>query len=287
MTIAAGFVHRNGVLLCSDSESSSSENKSYVSKTGHFSYPNGRIAYALAGPETSARGVIEEFKEATKNESGDARNVLKTLQETWVKEHKRRVINHPDYVTHWADIQIYLLIAIRPFGGAYTLYANHQNVIDKVDSYQVLGIGASLAQRLIDPVISAATHRLPVLHLANYVLAMCKNYVPGCSGPSQFLLLNDDGCVTAITNDPFLKKLEDYSLRYYDLSIQLLTTMTDLNVPETAFAERLTAISQILTQERSGWMKEKLANDERLIQLNRNVPLEAILKTLECKIKDP
>lgn len=57
MTIALGFVHRGGVVLCADTELTAGERKLHGSKIFHFDCAVGRFAFVFAGhvPNLSVR----------------------------------------------------------------------------------------------------------------------------------------------------------------------------------------------------------------------------------------
>src|SRR5580704_18025225 len=60
MTIAAGFVHRGGVLLCADTQHETATMKSHASKLHQVDYWDGHIAFAYAGNSAFALTTIEK-----------------------------------------------------------------------------------------------------------------------------------------------------------------------------------------------------------------------------------
>jgi hypothetical protein len=62
MTIAAGFVCREGILLCADTEQTAWAMKLHGSKLGHFACPGGIIAFAYAGNTRFAFSAIQKLQ---------------------------------------------------------------------------------------------------------------------------------------------------------------------------------------------------------------------------------
>src|SRR5689334_18082767 len=62
MTIAAGFVCRDSVLLCADTEYRGWATKSHHAKIGSFDCPGGQVAFALAGNTAFAWSAIQKLK---------------------------------------------------------------------------------------------------------------------------------------------------------------------------------------------------------------------------------
>lgn len=95
MTIAAGFLCSDGVLLCADTEHTGWAAKSHHSKVDHFEVPGGKVCFALAGASDLAWSAIQKCKkqlEATP--SNDLVADVETILDT---EYRRNVLGHPNY----------------------------------------------------------------------------------------------------------------------------------------------------------------------------------------------
>ena len=62
MTIVAGFVHENGVLVCSDTLLANSTNAKYGAKIFPVLFNDGRALIGFSGLEVFAQGAIEQIQ---------------------------------------------------------------------------------------------------------------------------------------------------------------------------------------------------------------------------------
>jgi len=71
MTIAAGLLCQDGVLLCTDTEHTAWAAKSHHSKVDHFEVPNGKIAFALAGASALAWSAMQKCRKELPQSTSD------------------------------------------------------------------------------------------------------------------------------------------------------------------------------------------------------------------------
>ena len=70
MTIVAGFVHRDGVLLCADTQMESGAALTHAPKIGAFDFAGGKVAIAFAGNTRSAEVTIQKLAKVLRRLDG-------------------------------------------------------------------------------------------------------------------------------------------------------------------------------------------------------------------------
>jgi hypothetical protein len=81
MTIAAGFLCRQGVLLCADTEQTAWAMKLHQAKVGFFDFPGGKMGHVYAGNTQFALSAIEKLQKrlnrrAIKDPLGEVEKLL-------------------------------------------------------------------------------------------------------------------------------------------------------------------------------------------------------------------
>jgi hypothetical protein len=186
MTIAAGFVCREGVLLCADTEHTGWSAKFHESKLGEFEIPGGKLAFALAGNTSFAWSVMQKCRRLLQTVPPE--KTLSELERILDREYRRNVLSNPgrDQNYHY-----WLLIAIWSPGHRVRLYATNETAIREVTTFDCIGIGRELADYLIRPCFTSLMPERLALPLAAYALAGVKESITGCGGMSVYLVLGD------------------------------------------------------------------------------------------------
>jgi 20S proteasome alpha/beta subunit len=145
MSIAAGFVHRGGVLLCADTELTAGIRKLQASKIFHFESALGRFAFAFAGNVRNAVATLQKV-EAKVNRS--RRNAMSVVEHVLDIEYKRLVLCQPSQFHDVHDFS--LIIAYKPPKGSVEMYRTDATAISREKFHTTVGIGSSFADQLID-----------------------------------------------------------------------------------------------------------------------------------------
>ena len=109
VTIAAGFLHRNGVLLCADTQVEQGEGKSDISKIHSFNCEGAKLAFA--GNHPFAISTIQECEARLKRTA--PKDALAVVEHVLDAEYKRVVLSLPEQATD-ASVHYWLLVAICP-----------------------------------------------------------------------------------------------------------------------------------------------------------------------------
>jgi hypothetical protein len=91
MTIAAGFVYRNGALLCADTEVSGWSMTVYASKLMHFSCPGGKIGMAYAGNSGFAISTMQKCERRLQDVP--AQDTLREIERIVDREYRKTVLS--------------------------------------------------------------------------------------------------------------------------------------------------------------------------------------------------
>lgn len=206
MTIAAGFCHRDGVILCADTQHEAGYTKSYEPKLVEFQTPSGaNCAFAYAGNTNFALSTI--YKAIRKMQKAHAQDeALDILEGVLDAEYKRVVLSNPNHTSD-ENLHYYLLLAL-PDGDRMTLYSSYWNTVKIAPEFECVGIGETFAKHVIGLYPCPLPSERQAANIASYALEMVKLNVPGCGGPSQFISLRHDGTRSDGYHDKHLMMIE-------------------------------------------------------------------------------
>ena len=238
MTIAAGFVCTNGVLLCTDTQHTAYPLKYDATKSDDFEFPGGKLAFAYAGNTNFAVSATEKCQRHLKEKK--RLHPLADIEGILEKEYRRTVLSHPDRNSD-GNIPYWLLLALWLPSSGVKLYATHQIALHEVRTYECIGAGQYLAQYLIEPFHLFPMDEWKAIVVASHALAAAKNHVDGCGGMSIFTLVQNDGRIglTTSVHDGPSKNSDGFSRKYEHLIAQLASLLTDDEVDDTHFEKHL------------------------------------------------
>src|ERR1017187_2016157 len=251
MTIAAGFVYRNGILLCSDTQQEGGVIKLHRPKIGLFECPGGKFGFALAGNVQFAISAIQKC--ASVLMATDAANTIATLEALLEHEYRRHVYDHPDYHTNENLGYSFLISFWSRSSNTTSLWFTDEHALDSsFESFHAVGSGFELATILARPFIYDTLDQEQALVLAAYVLARVKDNVPGCGGDSRFVVLRNDGTCEMVLGLK-LDQIADIAATFDKSAHALLFAMTQDNPEE--FARALDAFCGVTKLTRDFWLR--------------------------------
>jgi hypothetical protein len=236
MTIAAGFLCRDGIVLCADTEQQAWAMKLHGSKMGDFECANGdKVCYAYAGNTAFALSAVQKCQ--NRLQSTRITNTIVEIESILDREYRRNVLKHPDHATD-GTLPYHLLLALwKRDDKKAKLYVTAQTSIHQSQNYECIGIGDSLGHYLIRPMFNRGMKDREALNMAAYALAMVKDYVPGCGGLSVFKILKDDGRIGTVTSafDGTFDLIEKYAKSYDYMARRFLMMMVDPTLEDEHF----------------------------------------------------
>jgi len=289
MTIAAGFIYQNGVLLCADTELSGWAMTLHGRKVEHFKCPVGTVGMAYAGNRAFAVSAIQKCKrELVASSPGEALGKLERIID---KEYRRTVLSHPSHAID-PTLSYSLLIAICTQSGDLSLYATEQTATRQVPDYECIGIGEALAHYLVRPEFSMGMGERATLSLATFMLACVKGNVPGCGGFSQFVSIRKDGTAmdfmsggsllgsSLLTNTDWLER---HSKGYDAFARKLLFDIPNPEVTDADFIASLNEFKKRMVKFRKDCRQSSRVHESFVDILNR----QAKTRDLEDQLSQP
>ena len=238
MTIAAGLLCREGVLLAADTEHTSWQTKSHASKIEIIPFQDGKVGLAGAGNTAFVSSAIRKFRDAlTRTKTTDPLAIIESVHE---KEYRRNVLKHPNHATE-QDLHYWFLIGLWR-GDKTKLYVTSLTAVADVAGFDCIGVGEPLASHIIGPAYSTGMQYSEALPIVAYALAHVKEHVRECGGVTTVRFIANDGSEGAVFSEPgssVCSEVERYAKGYDFLTKRLLIHITDPTKDEQYFEANL------------------------------------------------
>lgn len=196
MTIAAGFAFKDGLLFCADTKITT-DIKTNERKLFEQSYADGECftVFAISADDFNlAKAAIRDCEEAVgKIHFADAtiESIRNAIQSALVKFYKVHMFPRPDL----KDSDFSLLVGIW-LHNETRMYSSNQTVLNYVDKYECIGVGAYLAKYWIRKFIRAnepLTMEDAGL-IASYAVKSTMDFDENCGGEEvDFLIMKNEG----------------------------------------------------------------------------------------------
>lgn len=271
MTIAAGIVCRDAVLLCADTEYSGYAAKSIGPKMGEFDCPGGKIGFALAGGSHFAWSAVEKLKQGLQLVSPE--ETMAEAEAILEAEYRRHVFTHPSF-PHDQSLPYWLLLVLQSPHRPVKLFVTSETALRPIHDCACIGLGGETGEYLIR--LSFYPHMADrrAFHLASYALARVKRSIQGCGGGTTFLILRKDGSLGQISSyqDCPAKHIEEFSLAYDRMSQDLLLRLANFEGDDTVLEKHIqdTFVRPVL-QVRTEWREAQLTKEKRFAELNQSL----------------
>lgn len=276
MTIAAGFLCKEGVLICADTQHTAGM-KLHRSKVGDCTFPGGKLAWAYAGHETFALAAIGKVEKLL--ESGCSTDPLADIEKILDKEYRRNVLRHPSLQIDGALQYRFILGLWLEQTHVAKLYVSTQTAIAEVNEYECIGEGDYLAHYLLRPSFLKGLPERQTLGIAAYALSAIKDYVDGCGGMSIYTVLHNNGQIGLVTSehDGPMRELEKYSATYDFVTRELLTALVDEDSEDDDFEHYLmNTFKPRLMKVREEWSTYRKKKEQEFAVANPHLgPKEA------------
>jgi hypothetical protein len=244
MTIAAGFVVRNGILLCADSQYSGWE-KVYKDKLFCRAIGPAMVGFALAGDDDYGRSIIEDcYQAATSIPHGD--------QTIWtIRKAIRRVISRELKSVPSDREKPQFLVAISTRVES-ALFSTNESSMPRVDKFDFRGSGSYIAYYIMKSLSPAGIAQMSVENAA--LIGMCiltaaKRNDFACGGGSQFLVVR---ATSGIRLGNLSVDLSDIHMDEYEfMTRNLMMTVGDSNLSDDEFQKYLTGFNMAVTDLRT------------------------------------
>ncbi len=229
MTIAAGFVARDGILLCTDSQYTGAE-KAYRPKIISEECGERVVVFALSGDEDYAKSAITDSYESIRSLPSDA--------SVWdVRKSIRRAVSamSAGYRKHQPEGQMMpqFLVAISTSLEGM-LFSSHESAMPQVASYACLGSGGYLANYVASFLQPDELKPIwALLPIAVQMILAAKKHDSYCGGGSHFMAIQGTSSRGFFFQDP--AQSDAIFNRYAWLSSNLLAALSNKHLSSEDF----------------------------------------------------
>lgn len=251
VTIAAGFVHRDGVLLCADTELTAGALKLRGAKVAEIKAATGHLAVVFAGHVHNAVATIQKMERKLQTYRGD--DPMGQLERLIGAEHERLVLTR--HLHEQPEYDFSFIIAFKPPHGKVQMHATDGPAMWREKHYKAIGIGATFATQMIQSGLfgGASGPRDQYLVLASHVMGSVKKHVAQCGGLSLFIDLGHNGAATHFYGDSYLEAIEKWFSVYYMLTWNLAVQMGDTRMSDADFVANLKNFTTEMIERREKW----------------------------------
>ena len=247
MTIAAGFVARDGILLCADSQYTAAEKtyrpKVFAENCGAFT-----IGFTFSGDEDYAKtAIFDSFDAVTRIPQGspmlEARKAIRRVIKQVISDYNAAKLADPLQ-------QPAFLVAISS-ESEKALFSSRETAMPPVESYACLGTGSYLGQYIVPsqlphPMTLSIRSLVP---LSLHMIAAVKRHDAYCGGGANFVVIRGRESRGFYFADP---ARPDAGFVDYDrLSSQLLLSLGNPNDSDEEFQNKLAAFTKSITELRN------------------------------------
>jgi hypothetical protein len=201
LTIAVGFTHDGGLLLCADTKVSGAikENQSKLDvRTSNNGYC--RIAFAMSGIDLNfPKSAVEKCWEYVQKECDFATDSIEDVAEatetSLAEFYRDYIFPHPDRVPNVSYLQFLVGIWLRD---RTRLYVSYETLLRPVERYECIGSASYLAKYLIGQYIKANPSRLDFADaelMATVAVRSAIEYDEACGGIAELLTIENNGTV--------------------------------------------------------------------------------------------
>jgi 20S proteasome alpha/beta subunit len=261
MTMAAGFVLNEGVLLCADMLFSDGYTKEYRDKVFTWNGKNAGACFAISGNAAVARMAIDDCRNALAEYDGESLTaqdiilvVRSAIQETYVNHVDAR----PPEERSIAEFQV--LIGLTAAHEQPKLFSTWHTAVVPVDTFECLGNGRHLGRYIAEPSYKKSLSLDDATGLAIYMLAAAKDRTDGVGGRSQFVYIRNDSVGDVVTKD--VSKSEPLALEYQQRSTGLFHALAHPeDLFDMGFEAELVRFVAFVQKARMAW--KDIAFEER------------------------
>jgi hypothetical protein len=243
MTIAAGFLVREGIFLCSDTQYQSLyRTQDYKIFPMVFSGVKALFAFA-AFDDIYGKMALEECQwrmgdcseRTLRNLTGAIREAVKSIHNEYVRVELQsgRDVSFQFIVALWSELEGLRLL--RTSGAA----------VSPANPFECIGSGEYLAHYLMKPFHSASMSYESAIAMAAHALSEAKMFDSSCGGFSDMILLRGDGALFQPSGEEISHAKE--TMAAYQAEIRdLRSSFLDFSLDGVSFANRIELFGQAI-----------------------------------------
>jgi hypothetical protein len=263
MTIAAGFLHEKGLLMCADTLLTSGVVSTHEAKLIGVGFHDGAVIFAYAGHADMAEAAIQQCELALRDTSATMRSraaLAATIRVILAREYKTHIVDNRYENT---DHDYALLVGIYSDVDGLGLYCSSRTQLKKSKTgVEFIGEGAGVSILTLrglhqdaPPLRTRYFQSRSAIELAVYALSKAKLHLQGsCGGELLLAVLHSDGTVGGIMDND-VDSIAKYSQRFDNEAARLLLTF--LGRDDKIFEELLENFVDVIRQEREQYKLRK------------------------------
>ena len=266
MTIAAGFVVKDGILLCADTLYTDGFTKEYREKIFPWIGQDESVCFAIAGHALIGRMAVEDCRQAlwgSKRPHHTIAQIMATIRPLLKAVYEQYVDTRPQHEQQTADFS--LLIAVATTGERPRLFSTYHGATAPIDSFECLGIGRHLGRYVIEPMFNPGMTIGEAAVLGIHALGAAKERVDGVGGKSQFVSMRGTAISPIVPHDIDLS--EQLILTFRKLTGDLLLAVSNSELDAVRFRRHFEEFVFQVENMRTVW-------------LDRAAPLNALMRSL-------
>jgi hypothetical protein len=280
MTITAGFHFADGLLICADTQASSSV-KTNTDKLRHYSVIERdveiRMVTAISGDIILAKMAADKCEIAVGGLKKNARHINEikaVLERTLLEVHEKHIFPHPNYgKDEGPGIQLMFGIWTRQFPYLTLLSSEETAIAESVDCV-CLGSGGYIGDYLTARLYRETTYSLEhIILIATHILQQAKSYDLYCGFNSSFGAIGKDGNWSP-TGYFDISSSEPYSKTWDDVMRNLFVASADLNMEDESVLGMLDFSKTLIKEVRREQRAEKQRRDDLMTILGGLRPNE-------------
>ncbi len=286
MTIAAGFVLTDGILLCADTLYEDGYTKEYRDKIFLWTDKGASVSFALAGHASIGKMAVDDCIEALSacpKERLSIADALKIVRPILKTTHEQYVEARP---FEYREISRFsLLVAVCALNESPRLYLASDAAFERVHSFDCVGVGRQLGRYIIEPMFQSSMNINQAVPLAIQALASAKERVDGVGGKSQFIAIRRNGPVSDVVPHD-VNLTEPLVLEYQRRAAGLLLAAADSQIDETEFKKRKDSFGTYVQELRAKWKERSFAWQLLMHELAHFSEIREAIAVLEATTDD-
>jgi len=250
MTIAVGFCGADGILLGADTLHTGTGINLHDTKLFAVEAKCGKAIISFSGHSEFAEATIQKCDQALQMATSDPTlghaAMAAIISRALESEYRRLVFKRPDRrdTDHFR-----LVLGLWSALDGLALYSTWETSMRRHYEYACLGVGEYLGHYLIRPTCNPAMRVSEIAVSATFAIARAKDYVQGCGGHTNFMVLKSDGTMGDISwhvTEPIERAIKEYEVQSKAFMLSIVDTEANFRASLERFTGRLTELRRDL-----------------------------------------
>jgi len=262
MTITAGFLCRDGVILCADSQFTYGD--VFKAKGRKLSSHNlaplpAKIGFALAGnvshAQVAIRKIVTNLQDISDPTTVNTRKIVESIEKTLHKYYKKYIWKHPKYSD--GDLDFSLLMTIYTESNGASLFYSDEDAVVNVEGFEADGSGHDLFRYIVGANYVNKMEIETLLVLATHALKEVKNNDPNCGFNSEFLAFFEHNKKFSRIAEYDISHVEKYSPEVRKATFELMFLMANPSIVDQTVEDAKSRFIRSLSSLRDEYLKDK------------------------------